>query len=153
MIKDFEFFHRAVFARILHSSQQVVSLSAFPSPSNASYVVNETFGIYIKYSTKRMTPWRFTFRKEHKEEIDLMKRLFNEVFLILVCNDDGLVCLDYSELMDILENQRDRMEWISASRHKREMYTVKGPNGQLDLKVGQKDFLEKLFRRYRKALA
>ena len=147
MIKDFEFFHGVVFTRLLHGSQRVVSLTAFPSTSNASYVVNGSIGIYIKYSTKRMTPWRFTFKKEHQEEIELMKGRFKEVFLVLVCNDDGLVCLSYSELRDILNNQHDCMEWISATRHKREMYTVKGSNGRLDLKVGQRDFLEKIFKR------
>lgn len=93
-----------------------------------------------------MTPWRFTFRKDHQEEIDLLKANFKKVFLILVCSDDGVVCLVYPELKQILDNQHGPIEWISATRHKREMYLVKGSNGELDFKIGQNEFPEKIFR-------
>lgn len=146
MNKDFEFFHGLVFARILHGTRHPLSARLFQSVSNASYVINDSIGIYIKYSSKRLTPWRFTFKKEHQEEIDLMKSSFKNVFLILVCNDDGVVCLSYSELKEILDNQHDPIEWISATRHKREMYSVKGSNGELDFKIGQNEFPEKIFR-------
>lgn len=92
-----------------------------------------------------MTPWRFSFKKEHQQEIELMKQGFKEVFLLLVCNDDGVVCLSYAELKQILDDQYDAIEWISATRHKREMYAVKGSNGELGFKVGANDFPEKIF--------
>lgn len=145
MIKEFEFFHGVVFARILHGTQRAASLKPFRSASNASYVINETIGIYIKYSSKRMTPWRFTFLKEHQAEIDLLKSSFKNVFLVLVCNDDGVLCLSYAELKQILDSQHGSIEWISATRHKREMYAVKGSDGELDFKIGQNDFPKKLF--------
>jgi hypothetical protein len=145
MIRDFEFFHGLVFARILHGMQRPISIRTFQSVSNASYVINDAIGIYIKYSSKRMTPWRFTFKKEHQGEIDLLKSSFRSVFLILVCNDDGVVCLSYVELKEILDNQHDPIEWISATRHKREMYSVKGSNGELACKIGQSEFPEKVF--------
>jgi hypothetical protein len=145
MIKEFEFFHGLVFAHILHGTQRRLSIKPFQSISNASYVVNERIGIYIKYSAKRMTPWRFTFMKDHRQEIDLLKSNFKKVFLVLVCNDDGLVCLSYSEVKKLLDNRHDAIEWISATRHKGEMYWVKGSNGDLDFKIGQNDFLDKIF--------
>lgn len=145
MIREFEFFHGLVFARILHGTQRPLSIKPFPSASNASYVVNEKIGIYIKYSSKRMTPWRFSFKKEHQEEIELMKKSLKEVFLLLVCNDDGVVCLSHSEVKQILNDQHDAIEWISANRHKREMYEVKGSDGKLGFKIGPNDFPEKIF--------
>lgn len=145
MIKEFEFFHGLVFARILHGTQRPLSLKPFKSASNSSYVVNDTIGIYIKYSSKRMTPWRFTFRKEHQDEVDLMKSSLKNLYLLLVCNDDGVVCLSYAELKQILDDQHQPIEWISATRHKREMYSVKGSNGELDFKIGQNDFPGKIF--------
>ena len=146
MIREFEFFHGLVLARILHGTQRPLTVRPFHLDSNASYVVNDAVGIYIKYSAKRLTPWRFTFKKEHQAEIDLMRSEFANVFLLLVCNDDGVVCLDYSELRQILDDQNDPIEWISATRHKRQMYAVKGSNGKLDFKIGQNDFPEKIFR-------
>jgi hypothetical protein len=145
MIKEFEFFHGVVFARILHSSEGSYSIRLFKSACNSAYVLNESAGMYIKYSSKRMTPWRFTFTKVHQQEIEALRSDFENIFLLLVCNDDGVVCLNYSELKQILDNQHDPIEWISATRHKREMYTVKGSNGELDFKIGQNDFPEKVF--------
>lgn len=92
-----------------------------------------------------MTPWRFTFLKEHQAEIDLLHASFTNVFLLLVCNDDGIACLSFQELKIILDYQHDNMEWISVVRHKRQMYTVKGSNGVLDFKIGQSDFPKKIF--------
>lgn len=145
MIRDFEFYHGLVFARILHATQRPLSIRPFQSISNSSYIVNDTVGIFIKYSSKRMTPWRFTFMTEHQQEIDLLKSQFAKVFLVLVCSDDGVVCLSYDELKQILDNLHDPIEWISATRHKREMYSVKGSNGELDFKIGQSEFPSKLF--------
>jgi hypothetical protein len=145
MIKEFEFFHGLVFARILHGTKRSLSVKPFQAESNASYVVNDSIGIYIKYTSKRMTPWRFTFMKDHQEEIDLLRSSFTNVFLLLVCNDDGVVCLSYAELKQLLDNQHGIIEWISATRYKREMYAIKGSNGELDFKVGQNDFPEKIF--------
>ncbi len=145
MIRDFEFYHGLVFARILHATQRPLSIRPFQSVSNSSYVVNETVGIFIKYSSKRMTPWRFTFMKEHQEEIELLKGSYQKAFLVLVCSDDGVVCLSYDELKRILDCQHDPIEWISATRHKREMYSVRGSDGELDFKIGQSEFPSKLF--------
>lgn len=145
MIKEFERFHGLVLARIIHGTNRQFSIRPFPTPSNSSYVINDKIGIYIKYSTGRMTPWRFTFRKEHQNEIEAMKKGLKSIFLLLVCNDDGIVCLSYEELKKILNDQHDEIEWISATRHKRESYAVKGSDGKLGFKIGPNAFPEKLF--------
>lgn len=82
---------------------------------------------------------------EHQQEIDLLKASFERVFLVLVCSDDGVVCLSYDELKRLLDNQHEPIEWISAARHKREMYSVRGSDGELDFKIGQSEFPSKLF--------
>jgi hypothetical protein len=108
-------------------------------------VIDGDTGLYIKYSAKRMTPWRFSFKKEHQDEIYEMKSLYRQVFLVLVCNDDGIVCLSYEELKQILDDEHDPTEWVSATRHPREMYAVKGSNGSLEFKISAKQFPSKLF--------
>jgi len=85
MIKEFEFYHGAVLANLLHESGQDIIIETFPSESNASYVVNKNIGLFIKHSTKRMSPWRFSFMQEHQDEILRMKNKLGEVFLLLVC--------------------------------------------------------------------
>lgn len=144
MLKEFEFFHGVVFARVLHNSKVPVSISGYPTQSNSSYVVNSNAGIYIKYSSKRMSPWRFSFQKQHQDEILEMKNRLGEVFTVLVCNDDGIVCLSFDELKMILDTEHDEVEWISAARRPREKYEVKGSDGKLRFKIGNSDFPDKV---------
>ena len=70
MIKEFEFYHGVVFTKLIHSSKKCISIKSFPTSSNASYIYNENIGIYIKHSTKRLSPWHFSLQKIHLDEID-----------------------------------------------------------------------------------
>jgi hypothetical protein len=146
MLKEFEFYHGIVFARMLHGLEKEVSLKPYPSKDNASYVVNGKIGIYIKFSTKRLSPWRFSFQKRHEEEILEMKQKIGEVFLLLVCHDDGIVTLDFEEFKKILNEGHGEFEWISAARNRREMYSINGSDGKLEFKIGKDDFPRKIFR-------
>lgn len=146
MIKGFEFYHGSVFARILHATQKQISIKIFPTQDNASYVLNEKVGIYIKYSTKRLSPWRFSFQKRHQDEILELKNTIGEVFLILVCNDDGIVVINFDELKQIMDEQFESVEWICVARGKREMYAVKGSDGELEFKIGKNDLPSKIFK-------
>ena len=145
MIKEFEFYHGMVFARILHTTKNENSIKAYPTQDNASYVINDKAGIYIKYSTKRLSPWRFSFQKRHQEEILRIKNEIGEVFLLLICNDDGIVALSFEELKRILNEVHQEVEWISAARNRKEMYSVKGSDGKLEFKIGKNEFPDKIF--------
>ena len=74
-----------------------------------------------------------------------MKKNIGTVFLLLVCNDDGIVVLTFDELTQILNENRETVEWISATRNRRQMYSIKGSDGKLSFKVGKDEFLEKMF--------
>jgi hypothetical protein len=145
MLKEFEFFHGVVLARILHGSKSLVRIKNYSSTSNSSYIVNDNIGLYIKYSTKRMSPWRFSFLKSHQDEIQEMKDILRQVFVVFVCNDDGIVCLNFEELKEVLDNRHELIEWISVSRGPKEKYEIKGSDGKLRLKIGNSDFPQKIF--------
>jgi penicillin-binding protein-related factor A (putative recombinase) len=145
MISEFEFFHGVAFARMLHATQRQLSIKTYSPSDNAAYVVDGTKGIYIKYSSKRLSPWRFSFQQRHQDKMLEMKKKIGAVFLILVCNDDGLVVLTFEELRQVLDDNHEAVEWISASRIRRQMYSIKGSDGKLSFKVGRDEFLGKLF--------
>ena len=148
MIREFEFYHGVVFSRMLHaaSGQKEISIKPFPTSDNASYVVNGKVGIYIKYSAKRLSPWRFTFKKQHQDEILEMKKQIGEVFLLLVCHDDGIAAINFDELKQILNEGHGLFEWVSVARNRREMYLIKGSDGRLEFKVSQKGFSERIIK-------
>ncbi|MES2419551.1 MAG: hypothetical protein V4541_15300 [Bacteroidota bacterium] len=144
MIKEFEFYHGVVFSKLIHSIPDGISIKLYPSPSNASYVINDNIGIYIKHSTKRMSPWRFSFQKVHQDEILQMQEQFRNIFVLLVCGKDGIVTLSFEELKTILNDIHSETEWISASRMRNKEYSIKGSDGSLEKKIGKKDFLKKI---------
>jgi len=146
MLKEFEFFHGVVFARILHERNAPIGIKSYPTSDNASYVINDGIGIYIKYSSKRMSPWRFSFQKEHQDEILEMKNKLGEVYTVFVCNDDGIACLSFDELKGVLDTHHDTVEWVSVARGPREKYEIRGHDGKLRLKIGNSDFPEKIFK-------
>lgn len=147
MIKEFEIYHGIVFARLFNTSPIAIRVASYPSSSNASYFLtngDRTVGIYIKHCSKRLSPWRFTFLKEHQDEISKMKAEFDELFVVLVCGKNGIVILNFTELKLILDHNHESAEWICIARGKREMYTVKGKDGALDCKIGEADFPRKI---------
>lgn len=146
MIREFEFYHGVVLSRLVHGKVPV-QIHTYPTESNASYVLNNSVGLYIKHSTKRMTPWRFSFQQKHQNEIQEMKDKFDEVFLVLVCGDDGVVTLSFKELKKILDEQHDEVEWIAVSRRPREKYTVSGSDGKLKYKIGENEFPSKILKK------
>jgi hypothetical protein len=117
----------------------------FPANENA-YIVNQKSVIYIKYSQKRLPPWNYTFLKEHVSDLKLIAENNPRVFVLLVCNEDGVCCLDWLEFNTIIsiENE-DYPKWISVTRQKGEKYFVKGRDGELKHKIGNIDFPRKIF--------
>jgi len=133
------------FARMLHAVQRELAIKPYSSSDNAAYVVNGSTGIYIKYSSKRLSPWRFSFQQKHRDRILEMEKNVGGVFVLLVCNNDGIVVLTFDEFTQVLNEAEGGTEWISASRDRRQMYSIKGSDGKLGLKVGKNEFLGKLF--------
>ena len=145
MINEFEFFHGSVFARMLHGRPQGFHVKAYSATDNAAYVLNDKIGLYIKHSSKRLSPWRFTFLPPHQKCFGKLKEEYGHAYPVLVCNDDGIVILSFTDLMKVLDDNINDAEWISVTRGKGKMYAVKGSDGNLEFKVGRNMFLEKLF--------
>ena len=145
MISEFEFYHGVAFARMLHATQREVAIKPYSPSDNAAYVLDRSIGVYVKYSLKRLSPWRFSFQQRHREKIIEMKKDLGNVFVLLVCNEDGIVILTFDELRQILNKAPEGTEWVSATRNKRQMYSISGSDGTLGFKVGKDEFSEKLF--------
>ena len=139
-INEYEFFTGVVLNGLLKYGV-AIKIEEFPTKSSNSFMLNgNKVGIYIKYSKKTISPWRFTFLKEHQEEFQAMSELCDNAFLILVCGHDGIVSIKNNTLKRVLNETYEEEEWISASRLKRESYTIKGSDGQLNFKINLKDF-------------
>lgn len=144
MIKEFQFYHGVVFAALLHHGERQFTVSQFPSSDNASYVLNDDVGIYVKYSTKRMSPWHFSFEGRHKAEIRKLRSRLGRTVVVLVCRDDGVAGITLDEFDKIVDVDQVRTESVRVVRRPREKYTVSGPRGKLPFKIGMTDFCQKV---------
>ena len=147
MSNEFEFYHGAALCKIIHSSPQV-AIKLYSEKSNSSYIVNDDIGIFVKYSTKRMSPWQFTFAMEHCDELFNMVQNIKLVFLVLVCNDDGIACLKIDEIKNLLNKSLDKPQSITVARRPREKYRVSGgKDGKFKIKIANNQFPAIIFER------
>lgn len=86
-------------------------------------------GLFIKLSNKRLSPWRYSFSREHQDEVLHLKQAHGETFIALIAGDDGIAAFDFSMLKEVLDNHHEDQEWISATRNPRENYRIKGNDG------------------------
>jgi len=139
-INEYEFFNGVVLNGIIKSGK-TIKIAEFPTTSKNSFRLNgNKVGIYIKHSKKVISPWRFTFLKEHQDEFKIMQDLCDHSFLILVCGKNGIASIKSTVLKKVLDENHEPAEWISASRLKRESYAIKGSDGKLNFKINLRDF-------------
>ena len=141
MIDQYKFFHGAALLSISQASRKPIAIESFQKKH--SYVINNSVGLYIKHSAARLSPWNFTFLKEHQDTIKELKDIYGRAILLLVCNSDGIVGLDFDELKEVLDHNHTEVEWIRVARTKGSLYKVTGSDGTLKLKVGMEDYKNK----------
>lgn len=137
--QQFQFFHGFILSKIVHYNSSGHSFKSLELKSNSGYILDNMKGLYIKYSQNRITPWIFTFKKDHQDEILKIRNTFDKTFILLVCNNDGVVCLTFEELKTILDSEH-KDEWVRIDRFKREKYRVSGSDGKLKYKKGNNEF-------------
>lgn len=87
---------------------------------------------HIKYSTKRLSPWQFTYTPENLVEIQELSSVANPVWLFFVCGGDGIVGISREEMQSVLPTQSDVQTWVRIRRSKNGMYRVIGPLGECE---------------------
>jgi len=85
----------------------------------------------IKHSSKRLSPWQFTYASENFDELAELRRSFAPVWVFLICGQDGVVGLSVEELTSIVQPSERGAAWIRVSRSRRSMYRVSGASGEL----------------------
>ena len=140
---NYTFFYGSALVRLVQD-QRTCGLKLYQG--NNCYSVNNESCIYLKHSAKRLSPWQFTFLPEHLQEIADIQLKTKRLFIVLVCGEDGVCCLNYDELAQlILVGNMGQGKSIRVSRRPKEKYTVSGTDGELKHKIGANDFPRKLF--------
>lgn len=138
MTPNYQFYHGALLHEIIISAEReirIVSRNFHGRPD--AYVINRTVGLLIKYSSAQLTPWLFTFAKEHIAELLALRAETKVCFVALVCHDDGFVCVRNSQLMEILAPGESDVVSLRVDRRPRKMYRVSSSGNSLDGKLAK----------------
>ncbi|WP_298346677.1 hypothetical protein [Ferrimicrobium sp.] len=111
----------------------------------SGYILDEKVGLYVKYSTKRMSPWTFNFSNVHQAEIAELATQLAEVFIGLVCGTDGIVCLTHEEFRRVLDDDVRPSEWVRATRRRDEQYSVTGSDSVSIIKIADAEYPAKIY--------
>lgn len=102
------------------------------------------FGLYVKYSRKRLSPWSYSYEKEHQLQLENIATDMGEVFSVFINGEDGYACIDYRELREILDAHFDEVEWVRVQRKLRESYRISGTDGARERPLAQNAFPQKI---------
>ncbi|MET4726052.1 hypothetical protein ABIF63_010158 [Bradyrhizobium japonicum] len=140
MLDDYEFYQGVVLRQLAVENDYSMSVSFRPFVREGrinAFVMNGRVGVYIKHSSKRMSPWRFTFNIEQAADLLDLEHKFPDSFMVFVCGTDGLVTLTCADLHSIVSFQESENAWVSISRPPRTQYELAGNRGELKYKVSR----------------
>jgi len=135
MTPEYKFYHGAVLAELVDRSKRAITIDELTEYGRlSSYVLNGNIGIYVKHSAQRLHPWPFTFTRPNLVELLRLQSICDEVFLVLVCEADGMVCLAMNEAVELLQPTSSDQAWLRVDRKRGEWYAVASGGGGLPYK-------------------
>jgi hypothetical protein len=139
MLDEYEFYQGVVLRQlIVESDYSSLSFRPFVREGRINaFVVNGRVGVYIKHSSKRMSPWRFSFNIDQASDLLDLEQRYPDSFIVFVCEDDGLVTLSAADLHTIVDFQESDNAWVSISRPPRTQYELAGNRAELGYKVAR----------------
>jgi hypothetical protein len=127
MIEKLEFYHGAAVVRLIEDGR-----CNSVRKGEAGYLVNDERTVFLKYTTKAHSPWRFTVSADDLARYDLASHQTATCILALVCGGDGVCSLTWAEGRELLGGSPG---WLAAKRSFNGCYAVSGPCGTLKRKV------------------
>jgi hypothetical protein len=146
MISEAEQYHGIVLRQLVVSSKRPLTIASADDQGRRDCFRVNGGAFQIKYSTRRLSPWQFSFTIEQLQEIEALALAYRPVWLMLVCGIDGIVALSSGEFVRITESRPGGVATIRISRKKNAMYRVSGTAGDLPFAKsrGVEDFLATL---------
>lgn len=135
MIREYKLYHGAVMAELVDCLEKPVAIEEMVEDGRlTSYILDGRVGLHVKHSTKRLNPWQFTFTAANANELGLLQMTHNDLFVVLVCHTDGMVCLTIEELRSLLAFKQGDQASIRVSRHRNQLYEVSSSTAELPRK-------------------
>jgi hypothetical protein len=133
---EYEKYQSVVLRHIVLGKAGGVHLASYREDGRiATFILDRKIGLHIKHSTKRLSPWSFTFNSEHLHELQTLRRIHHTSFVAFVCGYDGWAALNVADLIPLLNFKETDQAWIRIARQRRSLYAVSGNGGELHYKI------------------
>jgi len=132
MIGEFERYHGAAIRELIVGAKRPVKIETYDDMGRVNtYRIDDTVGVHIKHSSKRLPPWQFTYLDENLGEIERLAARCDSVWLIHVCGQDGAVALSLSEFWSVNPRGGETTSFVRVDRDRNTMYRINGTGGKL----------------------
>lgn len=138
MLDEYEFYQGVVLRQLVVNATSSILVQPFVREGRISaFTLNSRIGVYVKHSSKRMSPWRFTFSIEQAADLLDLEVKYPETFAVFVCETDGIVALSAAELHQIVSFRESEHAWVRIERSPRTQYSISGNRDALPSKVAR----------------
>lgn len=132
MISETDRYHGLALRRIIVDARSPITVGKCDALGRLnSYSINGVAAVHIKHSSKRLTPWNFSFTISHLRELADLSQQYAMVWILCVCGPDGLVAISLTEFAGITASRPGGVASLRIDRDKRAMYRVYGNDAQL----------------------
>jgi hypothetical protein len=131
MIPELDRYHGVVLCQLLLGHGGVVRLGMADLSGRVDAFSLNGAAFQVKHSSKRLSPWQFTYLPENVAELVRLQVGHDPVWVFLVCGIDGVVGLSLPELVSVVGGGATTAASIRVSRSRNSMYRVSGPLGSL----------------------
>lgn len=147
MIAELDRYHGVVLRQILVAHGHRMRVGVVDLSGRVDAFCIEEAAFQVKHSSKRLSPWQFTYTTETLAELSELRRTFEPIWVFLVCGQDGVVGLSLKELTSIVQVGEGGTAWVRVSRSRKSMYRVGGALGELSRAKprGVQAFVEEVF--------
>lgn len=136
-------YHGVALARLVAEAGQEVTIQALKDRSHCAYAVND-LAIFVKYSTSRLSPWRFAFSDDQRAELEEMAGEYPAVWIVLVCGHEGVLTIPWLDVLtDLLRENDENAFSLQASRKRGERFRLSGIR-DAPLLISENDFPSRL---------
>jgi hypothetical protein len=135
---DFDASQGVVLREIIATAPSPVTVAPFNRHGRLdAFVFDSDVGVFIKYSTKRVTPWPFTFHIDQVSELLDLEVEHSTSFVAFVCGVDGIATIPMATLHELVTFRESEQAWIRVERKPRTLYSLSGNRGVLPNKVAK----------------
>lgn len=142
MITDTARFHGVVLINLIEDISLGLSIRKLNTGISGIYLLNEKIPLYIKYASKRTSPWSFTFHDIHLQRYYDLVIQYGDCLMVLICGSDGIVTLGNSEMRKIVIPDFNVQKRITVTRRLNHMYSVNGSDGDIEKRISRKNLTE-----------